>query len=239
MRLSKSKVNSFIKCRREFKYNYIDKIPQKPNDFMQLGIDVHQIAENFIKQGGISSDNYRKKLQQLADDYNSQYDLSIHLDNLSFFFEELFHDETMRYEVFSSEEYLYDEEHDFSGLADLVVRDENDDCFIIDYKTGKSSAITKYRYELCYYKMLLESKYPNINILGAGIFFTKDGKSRFLVFNDDADKGAYCTKEDYQSAIKYLDFIRQEINEGRLGPQRQYNCKYCQYQQICKEDGGF
>lgn len=239
MRLSKSKVNSFLKCPREFKYTYIDKYEQEPNDAMALGTDVHQIAEDFIKKGGIGSSNYREKLQELANDYNSEYDLTMHLNHLADFFEEVFHDDDMKYEVFSSEEYLYDKEHDFSGLADLVVRDENDDIIIIDYKTGKSSSIKKYRLELCYYKMLLESKYPNINIIAAGIFFTKDGKNRFLTFSEDVDKGAFCTANDCDAALKLLDFIREEIKNERFLPKRQYLCKYCTHQQRCEDDGGF
>lgn len=239
MRLSKSKVNSFLKCRREFKYRYIDKIEEEPNDSMALGTDVHEIAEQFIKTGGISSDNYREKLQELADKQESKYDLKLHLDHLANFFEDIFQNEQMHYEVFSVEDYLYDEEHDFSGLCDLVVRDENGDIIIIDYKTGKSGSIKKYRLELCYYKMLLESKYPNIDIISAGIFFTKDGKARFLNFVECQDKGAFCTDKDCQAAIDLLDFVRKEIGAYRLQPNRQFLCKYCNFQTKCQDDGGF
>lgn len=239
MRLSKSKVNSFLKCRREFKYRYIDKIEEEPNDSMALGTDVHEIAEQFIKTGGISSDNYREKLQELADKQESKYDLKLHLDHLAKFFEDIFQNKQMHYEVFSVEDYLYDEEHDFSGLCDLVVRDENGDIIIIDYKTGKSGSIKKYRLELCYYKMLLESKYPNIDIISAGIFFTKDGKARFLNFVECQDKGAFCTDKDCQAAIDLLDFVRKEIGAYRLQPNRQFLCKYCNFQTKCQDDGGF
>ena len=92
MKLSKSAVNSFLKCRREFKYAYIDKIEQEPNEYMQLGTDVHQIAEDFIKKGGIYSDDYRQKLQELADEYDSEFDLDIHLNHLADFFEDVFPD---------------------------------------------------------------------------------------------------------------------------------------------------
>lgn len=239
MRLSKSKVNSFLKCRREFKYRYIDKIEEEPNDAMALGTDVHEIAEQFIKTGGISSDNYREKLQELADKQKSKYDLKLHLDHLANFFEDIFQNKQMHYEVFSVEDYLYDEEHDFSGLCDLVVRDENDDIIIIDYKTGKSGSIKKYRLELCYYKMLLESKYPNVDVISAGIFFTKDGKARFLNFAECQDKGAFCTDKDCQAAIDLLDFVRKEIDAYRLQPNKQFLCKYCNFQTKCQDDGGF
>lgn len=239
MKLSKSKVNSFLKCRREFKYRYIDEIEEEANDAMQLGTDVHQIAENFIKKGGIYSDNYRNKLQELSDEYGSKYDLTIHLNHLADFFEDVFQNDTMHYEVFSVEDYLYDKEHNFSGLADLVVKDENNDIIIIDYKTGKSGSIKKYRLELLYYKMLLESKYPNIDIISAGIFFTKDGKTRFLNFVECQEKGAFCTDKDYKAALSLLDFIRNEIDAERFNPTQQYLCKYCNYRERCEQDGGF
>lgn len=239
MRLSKSKVNSFLKCRREFKYRYIDKIEEEPNDAMALGTDVHEIAENFIKTGGIHSDNYREKLQELANEQQSKYDLEVHLNHLAEFFKSIFKNDVMSYEVFSVEDYLYDEKHDFSGLCDLVVRDENDDIIIIDYKTGKPGSIKKYRLELCYYKMLLESKYPNVDIISAGIFFTKDGKARFLNFVECQDKGAFCTDKDCQASIDLLDFIRSEIDAGRLQPNKQFLCKYCTFQKRCEEEGGF
>ncbi len=239
MRLSKSKVNSFLKCRREFKYRYIDEIEEEPNDAMQLGTDVHEIAEQFIKTGGISSNNYREKIQELADKQGSRYDLKIHLDHLADFFEDVFQNEKMHYEVFCCEEYLYDEKHNFNGLADLVVRDENNDIIIIDYKTGKSNSIKKYRLELVYYKMLIESKYPNVEVISAGIFFTKDGKARFLNFVECQEKGAFCTEKDCNAALDLLDFIRSEIDAERFQPKKQFLCKYCSYQDVCQEDGGF
>ena len=89
MKLSKSKVNQFLKCRRAFKYQYIDEIEQEPNDAMQMGTDIHELAEQFIKTGGISSDNYREKLQELADKQDSKYNLDTHLNHLADFFEDV------------------------------------------------------------------------------------------------------------------------------------------------------
>lgn len=239
MKLSKSKVDTFLQCRRQFRYQYIDNVEQVPNDAMKLGTDVHQIAEDFVKKGGIYTENYRETLQKLADDLNSDYDLKIHLDNLAVFFEDIFQNEEMHYEVFCCEEYLYDEEHNFSGLADLVVKDENDDIIIIDYKTGRSGSIKKYRLQLCYYRMLLESKYPNVNIISAGIYFTKDGKYKFLNFAEDVDKGAYCTQKDYDATINLLDFIRDEVKHERLQPNKSFLCRYCSYKALCDNEGGF
>ena len=44
--LSKSKINTFIECPRKFKYRYIDEISEEANEYMLLGTEVHEIAED-------------------------------------------------------------------------------------------------------------------------------------------------------------------------------------------------
>lgn len=239
MKLSKSAVNSFLKCRREFKYQYIDKVKQEPNEYMQLGTDVHAIAETFVKNIDMDGDFYQQ-IDDIYASYDTKFDLSRHLLNLSIFFDLLFHDEDTigGYKIFSAEEYIYDKEHDFSGLADLILEDEDGHLVVIDYKTGKSKGIKKYRLELCYYKMLIESKYPDKKVTTAGILFTKDAGMRFINFTEHQNKGSYVTQEDYEAAIELLDFIRQEIKDNRLYPEQQYLCKHCGYKEMCDKEGG-
>ena len=81
MKLSKSSVNAFLKCRREFQYQFIDGIQSEPNEYMQIGIDVHAIAERFIKEFDIDGDFY-EQLQDIATSYGSEYVLDTHLFNL-------------------------------------------------------------------------------------------------------------------------------------------------------------
>lgn len=238
MKLSKSSVNSFLKCRREFKYQFLDGIREEPNEYMQIGLDVHAIAERFIQNFDIEGDFY-EQLQDIATSYGSEYVLDTHLFNLSKFFDEVFHDDDVNYKVFSAEEYIYDEKHDFSGLADLILEDEDGDLIIVDYKTGKTKPIKKYLLELTYYKMLVESKYPDKHVASAGIYFTKDGGMRFTNFVEEQRKGSFVTQEDYDTAIELLDFIRNEVDENNIYPEPQFLCKYCTYYDRCQNDGGF
>lgn len=239
MRLSKSSINSFLKCRREFKYQYIDKIENQPNDAMRLGTDVHAIAEKFVKNIDMNKDFYQQ-MDEIYQEYDTEFDLSKHLLNLSIFFDLLFHDEDTvgGYKIFSAEEYIHDKNHDFSGLADLILEDEDGNLIVIDYKTGKAKSIKNYRLELCYYKMLIEYAYPDKTVTTAGIVFTKDAGTRFLNFTEHQSKGSYVTEEDYMAAIQLIDFVRQEIDDNRLFPQPQFLCKYCSYQERCQEEGG-
>ena len=240
MRLSKSSINSFLKCRREFKYQYIDNIKGEPNDAMQLGTDVHNIAEEFVKNIDMDGDFYQQ-MDSIYQSYKTKFDLSQHLLNLSLFFDLLFHDEDTigGYKIFTAEQYIHDKIHDFSGLADLVLEDEDGKLTVIDYKTGKAKSIKNYRLELCYYKMVLEYKYPDKEVITAGIVFTKDAGTRFLNFTENQSKGSYVTQEDYEAALALIDFVRREVEENRFYPEPQFLCKYCSYYDICQEEGGF
>ena len=50
MRLSPSKINTYLKCPREFYYNYIAKIPQKKTVHLFRGTLVHQVLEDLFKK---------------------------------------------------------------------------------------------------------------------------------------------------------------------------------------------
>jgi putative RecB family exonuclease len=50
MRLSPSKINTYLKCPREFYYNYIAKLPQKKTVHLFRGTLVHQILEDLFKK---------------------------------------------------------------------------------------------------------------------------------------------------------------------------------------------
>ena len=52
MKLSKSKINTYLKCPLEFKFQYIDEIEAEPNKYMVLGSDVHSVAETFADKFG-------------------------------------------------------------------------------------------------------------------------------------------------------------------------------------------
>ena len=236
MRLSKSKINTYMKCPREFKYRYIDEIEVSPNEYMMLGTDVHIIAENYVK---IYRNNPQENPRYFLDLIARQNKINIenidkHLDNLASFFREALIEKD--YKVFSQEEYLTDETHNFNGITDIILEDSHGDLIVIDYKTGSSSSFSKYRLELGYYKMLVESVYRDKNVIGAGIFFTKDNKLRFLKFEDNNDKKKYISQNELDEGIDILYKVRENINKCRFPKNEQYICRFCTYENICNKD---
>ena len=232
-KLSKSKINDYLQCPRKFRYSYINKIETEENEYFKIGGDVHKIAEDFIKlwQKDDSID-FLETLYELESKYEDDY--KDHCQNLAEFFKEKLTCEG--YEVFSTEEYIISEKYNFSGLADIVLEKDNE-LTVIDYKSGRSHTVKKYVTELCYYKMLIEDKYPQKKVRYAGIFFTKDGKYSELMFDDENKNAIICTQKEYESKIELMYEIREKIEKKEFTPNRQFLCKYCDFKKYCDAEG--
>ena len=232
MTLSKSKINTYLKCPLEFKFQYIDEIEAEPNKYMVLGSDVHSVAETFADKFGDELDevNINNELIKIMNDLDIGYDIIEHVDNLSLFFKEVFVDND--YKLFSQEEYLLDEENRFSGICDIILEDENGDLVVIDYKTSSSNSFHKYRRELCYYKLLVENVY-NRDVSSVGIFFTRNGRLRLLDVCDEDNKRKYLNDAEISQAVDTLHYVRKQINNENFPAKRQFLCKYCTYRHIC------
>ena len=233
MKLSKSKVNTYLKCPLEFKFHYIDEIEVPKNKYMALGSDVHLIAEKFTEKFGDDLDdvNIDNELLKIAYNLDIGY-IDDHIDNLGLFFKKAFVEND--YKLFSQEEYLLDEENRFSGICDIILEDENGNLIVIDYKTSKSASFSKYRRELCYYKLLVENVMQK-PVSRVGIYFTKNGRLRLLDVCEEDNKRKYLNSEEISEAIDTLHYVRSEINKGKFPARRQYICKFCTYRHICDE----
>ena len=231
MKLSKSKINTYLKCPLEFKFQYIDEIEVEPNVYMQIGTNVHLIAEKFSEKFGDELDgvDIENELVKIAFEENL-YDLDNHIENLATFFREVFVESD--YKLFSQEEYLLDETHRFSGICDIILEDENGDLVVVDYKTGNSNSFSKYRRELCYYKLLVENVCER-DVSSVGIFFTKNGRLRLLDVCDEENKRKFLHSREIDDAIDTFYHVRNEVNKGNFYAKPQFLCKFCTYKDIC------
>lgn len=235
MKLSKSKVNTYLKCPMEFKFQYIDEIEVKPNKYMALGSDVHLIAEKFTDRFGDDLDDVdiQNELVKVANDLEIGYGLEEHIDNLGIFFKEVFVDND--YKLFSNEEYLLDKKNRFSGICDIILEDENGKLTVIDYKTSNSNSFSKYRLELCYYKLLVENVYHK-PVNRVGVFFTKNGRLRLLDVCEEENKRKYLSHCEIDDAVETLHDVRDRINRKEFPKRKQYLCRYCTYRNLCEDE---
>ena len=236
MTLSKSKINTFIECPRKFKYRYIDEITEEANKYMLLGTEVHEIAEEIAIEliEGNEIDDVFSNL-----DYDEK--LEDHIKGLEKFFNDIY---SNGYEIFSAEEFIVDEKSNMNGIVDIVIRNENDELIIFDYKTGQPRDIGKYKLELCVYKILLESKYPELNVVSAGIYFTSAGAYRIANFESSnmdyfksQSKGDIGDGDfDYVDAV--VDNLYETMDRNYYITKKGYLCRYCFYKEMCDNDFG-
>ena len=192
-----------MRCPRQFKYIYIDKLKDEVGEAAQIGLDVHEYAENVaneLSDQEIITENLilntMLKLYPFTEEdfYNDYHAQSLYL----FFVDALV---TQGYKIFGVEGRVDDEDDQLRGIIDLVLEDpETEELFIIDYKTGKVKSISQFRLELCIYRKLIEHKYPNRKVASACIFFTK---------NASAGKHL-CISRKYQ-IINHLNYIRKNL----------------------------
>lgn len=234
--LSKSKINTFIECPRKFKYRYIDEIAEEANKYMLLGSEVHEIAEEIaieLMEGNEIEDVF----------LNLEYDekLEDHIRGLEKFFNDVY---SNGYEIFSVEEYIVDNDSNMNGIVDIVIRNNNDELIIFDYKTGKARSIEKYKLELCVYKVLLESKYPNLNVVSAGIYFTGDGAYRIANFESVGDDYFKSQSKgnigdgDFDYVDSVVDNLYETMDRNYYMRKKGFLCRYCFYKEMCDGDFG-
>lgn len=246
MRLSKSKINTFFRCRRQFKYIYIDELDDGTNKYAQLGLDVHEYAENVGKKLKEIENPTEQDILSIAKQLYPFSDEEIEDDNhaqgiIKFFIDVLING---NYKIFDVEQYIYDEEHNINGIIDIVLEDKDTgELVIFDYKTGKTKPITNFRMELCMYRILLESKYPDCKIVSAGIYFTKDQKYRVFNFAEQQKKGAFVTEKDYHAVFDLIEYVRQQVQDEIFYPEMSgsdYFCNnFCSFKKQCNKEGGF
>ncbi len=174
---------------------------------------------------------------------NLEYDekLEDHIRGLEKFFHDI---HSNGYEIFSVEEYTVDDKSNMNRIVDVVIKNSKDELIIFDYKTGKPRNIDKYKLELCVYKILLESKYQDLNVVSAGIYFTSSAAYRIANFGSHSgDYFKLQSKEDigdgdfdYVDAV--VDNLYETIDRNYFKKEKGFLCRYCFYKDMCDRDFG-
>ena len=246
MMLSKSKINTFLRCPRSFKYIYIDKLEDEIGEAAQIGLNVHEYAENIAKelmnQETITEDLILEIMLKLYPFEEEEFDDDNHAQSLYTFFTDALVEQN--YKIFGVEGRVDDEEDQLRGIVDLILEDqETGELFVIDYKTGKVKAISNFRLELCIYRKLIEHKYPDRKVTSACIFFTKNASYKGFNFTESQKKGSYVTEEEYNLVFDLIDEIRNLIDIEYSSPKRDDISKgqrfsFCSFYEQCKSEGG-
>lgn len=153
---SKSRIDTFKKCKKQYKLKYLDKIqmPQPHSDDLQFGHWIHKVLEIYNPD-----ENNKKEIVKLASDYDirgKDYRSAMPqtLKNAVDF--------TKKYWKYTREteenvEYA-DDELSIRGVVDLRM-EQKDNLLVVDYKSSRSPNAQRHEYQMKMYCLMLSKIY--------------------------------------------------------------------------------
>lgn len=153
---SKSRIETFKKCKKQYKYKYIEKIdmPEPHSDDIEFGHWIHKVLEIYNPD----EDN-KKEIVKLASqfdirDNNYREAMPSTLKN-AITFTKLY----WKYERKTEEEIEYkDDELAIKGVVDLRMV-QKDGLLVVDYKSSKSPNAERHEYQMKMYCLMLSKIY--------------------------------------------------------------------------------
>ena len=178
-RLSKSAINLFKACPYMFWLTYIKKaIPDdgKVPPALKKGIEVHDMLDSFYN---VPTKNLNYMIEKLRNHplYNKYKKIA---ENFI-----CFHKRLPCFKVpIMTEKKMFNDRLDFTGIVDVVHKDEQGNVAVIDYKTGRKHTKVledgsrtfddKFLFELAIYAWMVEDHYKGkVKVTHYGIFFVE------------------------------------------------------------------
>lgn len=206
---SPAMLKTFDQCKRKFEYKYIKGITiPVDTSKMQQGKNIHALANYYLKNYNI--DKFEKVLTQ------NEKILWNNLKNTKYF----------QYEVVNSEYNLTSKFNDFwiSGRLDALVKN-NEDYYILDYKTGKIPNNPEYDYQTIIYLLMVDkliNKYDSLHFVYIDL---KKNQTKEIKLTNEL-KNEYETK-----LLKILIDIDKSVKLNIYMPLKN-NCN-CEYSKLC------
>ena len=245
MKLSATRLKTYLTCPRQFRYAYVDEIPSVLTGPLAFGQVIHQTLDRMhllsLETGlpldteyGLSEFNrlWREALerdcplfkdgetmireyQELADTMLKGY-VERHKDNTAPL-------------VVEFPFQLPWGEHMLEGIIDRI--DEGDNgLIIVDYKTGKRKPTQR---ELASDLQLTVYAFAVEQVFGQPVerivYYHLRDQTPLLTTRSQSDFGWLCDE--------VLPFIIQAIEAGSFAPRPGYWCRYCDYRELCLAEG--
>jgi DNA helicase-2/ATP-dependent DNA helicase PcrA len=236
IKLSASRVKTFEQCPRKYFYNYVESLPKKEWDHLELGTYVHAALEIFHRgiMGG-SKEPLRKLMGAAVGDAFKR----MAAGGRSLPDEQLREAKAMLsgYLARIEEKGLPDvlevefqftiplnDMYDLTGVIDRIDRDKDGVLHVVDYKTSKSAKYME-PLQLNTYGLLLADRFPGTTRFRASYIMLKLG-CQDLPYEFTADDIDRCRAKLIGCADRIVSEERWLAKPGRL-------CDWCDFKDIC------
>jgi CRISPR/Cas system-associated exonuclease Cas4 (RecB family) len=171
---SATMLKSFLKCKRQFYYKYIQKIPQKSNEAFNEGLFLHQLLEKLMSNSMNDTQTHLNTLldEMLGNSAKATLQKQLYVEKLMHFVEyQALHHFSQGYRIELKEKSI---EGTIAGLRFKGVIDrldiKGDEAMVIDYKSGSTANANRTKnleklddFQMSIYAFLLREQYPKLS----------------------------------------------------------------------------
>lgn len=230
---SYTSIKSYDDCPFRYQLLHDLKFKVSENDAIRMGSAVHNAFNKINIEKIRNPDAGDEEINSIIEDiFESTPNISKDKDALEEFRDNIhsFYEAIGDVEILESE-YAFSitrNGHNISGSIDLIYK-KDDDIYIIDYKNSTADSDDKINYytdqlKLYLYALSTDSRYENMNINKAGIYFVKSQKTVTKEFSED-EIGEYVDK---------MNGIIEKIKNKEFDEKAKSNyCPNCVFNFIC------
>lgn len=210
---SPNMLKTFTTCRRKYYLRYVIglSVPQKSSIF-EKGKKIHALANYFLRGDDIS-----KLVTELTDEEKKVWNL-------------LSQNEYFKKSYVNSEYNLSCKIADYwiGGRLDAVVKDENN-IYILDYKTGSVPKEPENDYQTMIYLLCLDSfsKMSELNMPVNFVYIDLKNNKNHIISFDDEKRNKYIT--EITKICKEIEDYKPDENITRT-----QSCNFCEFKKFCK-----
>lgn len=238
IKVSISSLGCYEQCPRKYKYQYLDKLPRRSFEHLDVGNYVHEVLEYFHSEINVLQAPFKKEdlLKKIAKERWSGYSTKISQEGLIKSRDLLksylqYIDRTFMPDVLATEdEFMFNITDNIimRGIVDRIDRMPDGSLRILDYKTGKSKNLHKFQIQV--YGIHLKNKYPE----------TEDYTGTFLVLPEGPKEVNYALKtSELQPIADSIAAQATSIMEDQTwDPKPTRLCDYCDFNNHCPDAYG-
>lgn len=241
LRLSLSKTKTFLNCKKQYKYNYILKIPQQEQIYHTFGKFAHKILEDFHNSyiNG-SKESFSKEMniawKNAVNEFSAKLTPELRkecwgiVDSYLKKIYKLQKQNLLPDVLFCEKDFSINLKEDLvlNGAIDRIQRDKDGILHVVDYKTTKNKKYLKDDYfQLITYAFVLLQDYPDEQ---------KIRGSYSLLRHNFEDVVFEFSKEDIlKIKDKYINYADQIIKEVDFAANVNNLCPWCPYASLCDD----
>jgi len=245
VKLSASRIKTFLDCKQKYKFMYIDRLPKVLNPAFKLGLACHEALEFagniWIEKGKFSQADIKKIMEKYTEVSVKEgiSDFAIHTKG-----EELVKSRLKSFALGrkvigleikfgmgkGSHKVVTEEGVELIGAIDKLVEIDEDTLLVVDYKTSAvvpTADDLKHDVQLSIYDLTASIIYPDYK----RIILSLDMLKFDPVYT-------YRTLEEREAFSKYLTTVHKEMSEFTekdAKPTLNIFCPWCEYREFCSE----